>query len=223
VGVRCVVFDVDDTLYLERDYVRSGFEAIGPLAESASGIRGFAPALWALFEAGLRRTTFNEVFSRAGVKPSPGLIDELIRRYRSHAPAISLLPDARACLERLKGRARMAAITDGPAESQRAKAEALGLSGWMNPIVLTSELGPGLGKPDPAAYLRVESATGCSGNACAYVADNPSKDFTAPRSLGWRTLRIRRPLGLHFELPHGGDVDSVVPDMSTVPEWLGLD
>jgi hypothetical protein len=25
----CAVFDIDDTLYLERDYVRSGFEAVG--------------------------------------------------------------------------------------------------------------------------------------------------------------------------------------------------
>src|SRR5207302_9076607 len=29
----CVVFDIDDTLYLERDYVRSGFRAVGTWAE----------------------------------------------------------------------------------------------------------------------------------------------------------------------------------------------
>ena len=27
----------------------------------------------------------------------------------------------------------------------------------------------------------------------AYVADNPAKDFVAPNTLGWLTIRIRRP------------------------------
>ena len=30
-----------------------------------------------------------------------------------------------------------------------------------------------------------------------YVADNPRKDFIAPRALGWRTVRIRRRGGEH--------------------------
>ena len=38
----CVVFDVDDTLYLERDYVRSGFRAVGVWASRWLGLSGFA-------------------------------------------------------------------------------------------------------------------------------------------------------------------------------------
>ena len=31
----------------------------------------------------------------------------------------------------------------------------------------------------------------------AYVADNPEKDFVAPRRMGWRTVQINRPGRLH--------------------------
>ena len=35
---RAVVFDIDDTLYLERDYVRSGFTAAGAWARTELGL-----------------------------------------------------------------------------------------------------------------------------------------------------------------------------------------
>ena len=38
----CVVFDIDDTLYLERDYVLSGFAAVGPWARDWLAIPDFA-------------------------------------------------------------------------------------------------------------------------------------------------------------------------------------
>ena len=39
--VRCVAFDLDDTLYLERDYVRSGFWAVGRWIESHVAVTDF--------------------------------------------------------------------------------------------------------------------------------------------------------------------------------------
>jgi len=35
-------------------------------------------------------------------------------------------------------------------------------------------------------------------NIYAYVADNPLKDFAGPGALGWLTVRVRRPDGLHY-------------------------
>ena len=52
--------------------------------------------------------------------------------------------------------------------------------------------------------------------ACAYVADNPVKDFAGPKGLGWTTVRVRRPQGLHQRVPSGEDVDHEVPDLTTL-------
>jgi putative hydrolase of the HAD superfamily len=198
--VSCVVFDIDDTLYLEREYVRSGFEVVGDWFAKTFRIEGFSALAWAAFEKGLRGSTFNLVAERLGIAPTPALIHEMVRIYRQHKPDISLCADAQECVTGLKGVFRLAAITDGPIESQQAKVHSLGLSRWLDPIIYTAELGTGYGKPHPRAFEIVEEFTGCQGEACVYIADNPSKDFGGPDRLKWRSVRIRRPGSLHFDL-----------------------
>ena len=219
--LRCIVFDVDDTLYLERDYVRSGFAAVGAEARSRWGVDDFAERAWLLFESGARGDIFDRVLVESGISPSPEAITALVARYREHPPAIRLLDDARACLERLHGRLALACLTDGPLSCQRAKVVALGLERWLSPVILTAELGTGLGKPHPEGFRRIEAVTGESGATCAYVADNPLKDFAGPRLLGWRTVRIRRPGGLHAELASADDVDEEIESLGELGQRLG--
>jgi putative hydrolase of the HAD superfamily len=143
--------------------------------------------------------------------------------YRKHAPDIELLPDARECLNRLAGSVAMAAITDGPSESQRAKAEALGLARWLNPILFTSELGKGLGKPHQRAFRIIEEHSGYRGRQCLYVADNPGKDFGGPVALGWSTVRVRRKGGLHREIvspPRAVDIE--VDNLRRLPTKMSV-
>lgn len=199
-----VVLDIDDTLYLEREYVRSGFEAVGQELARSHGCRDMAAHLWADFEAGTRGDTFDRALRQAGIEPTSDLVAHLIDRYRTHKPAISLLDDARRFLERV-GRRPKAAITDGPGPSQRAKASALGLDEQLDLIVVTVDLGPGLGKPAPDAYLLVEQAFSAGPERCWYIADNPAKDFVVPLARGWQPVRIRRPGSLHemIDTPKG--------------------
>lgn len=195
-ALRGVVWDVDDTLYLERDYVRSGFLAVG----EHLGIEGFGERLWALFEEGVRGDTFNRALREAGLPDDRDQVMQLVAVYRRHTPSIALLPDARAAIEAAAERGlRQGVITDGPAESQHAKVRALGLQAWCSPIVVTADLGPGRGKPALDAFELIQEAWGLSGAELIYVADNPKKDFVAPRALGWQHLRIRRPGGLHHD------------------------
>lgn len=203
-----IVFDVDDTLYLERDYVRSGFEAVCQHVEKCYAIKGFAEIAWQLFERGHRGRIFDETLAAVTDEPDRVPIDALVEVYRTHRPTIELLPDARATLLGLDERdVRVAVITDGPAASQHAKVSALGLRGLSEVVVVTSDLGPGYGKPHEAAFQIVEETLGLPGAELTYVADNPAKDFIAPRQRGWRSIRIRRSAGLHYSVDSGPDVD----------------
>lgn len=208
---RCVVFDLDDTLYLERDYVRSGFAAVGQSVRHRLGMEDFETVAWQAFETGRRGDIFDYTLRNLGVEPSRDLVDELVRHYRTHRPSIELEPDAALCLEGLESGFRIGLITDGPSASQRAKIEALDIAPIMDVVILTAELGDDLGKPHPRAFEEIEHRLTLSGSACIYVADNPAKDFVAPRSLGWRTVRVRRAEGLYSSLESGEDVDVECP------------
>lgn len=204
---RCVVFDVDDTLYLERDYVRSGFEAVSAWALAEFGLVDFADRAWRLFEAGARRTIFDQVLCECGTVVAADAVLRMREVYRNHAPQITCLPDAAETLARLPAAVRTAIVTDGPPQSQHAKVEALELKASMDSIVLTGELGEGYGKPHPRGFLLVQQRTLVEAREMVYVADNPAKDFIAPKNLGWLTVRIRRIGGLHHDRQSGRDVD----------------
>ncbi len=202
-----ITLDVDDTLYLERAYVRSGFDAVGRLLQARSGIDGIGATLWAGFLEGVRGDAFDRALSAHGVETTADLVAELIDHYRSHAPSIELEPDAANFITRTIERAgRLAVITDGPEASQQAKVTALGLDAVADPVVLTARLGPGRSKPHPAAYRTVETAAGAEPDRCWYIGDNPKKDFIAPLERGWTAVRIRRPESLHAELATPDDV-----------------
>lgn len=207
------VFDLDDTLFLERDYVHSGFRAVEPLVRARFGLDGFAAAAWRLFLDGHRATIFDRVLADAGVPFTPADVLELVTAYRRHHPDITLLPDAAEALLRLRERGTpIAVLSDGARESQRAKVRALGLDRLADVVVLTDGYGPGFAKPHPRGFREVE--TRLPGTDRVYFADNPQKDFVTPRQLGWTTVRVRRPGGLHASRAHGAEVDQVVGDLS---------
>jgi len=218
--ISCVVFDIDDTLYPERQYVLSGFLAVSEWLTLTRGLSGFRELAEEEYASGTRGKIFDRVLERLGVSATPELVREMVMQYRRHQPAITLLPDSNTVLDSLRGRARMAAVSDGPLESQEAKVAALSLGRWLDPVVLTSRLGEEFTKPHRRAFEVVEEACACWGDACVYVADNPKKDFAGPSALGWRRVRIRRHDGEHSREPSGADVEIELPDLRTLNEVL---
>jgi putative hydrolase of the HAD superfamily len=185
------VFDLDDTLYMERDYVRSGFrhvaEAVASDLHPSNTIFDF---LWGLFEQGVRGDTFDRLV--AAFPSIPMTAEQLVACYRSHLPAIRLLDGAHDVIESLAaGGCRVGLLSDGPLASQDAKVKALGLEAVLSPVVLTSAWGHTFSKPHPRGYEQFPEHWRLEHERLVYVADNPEKDFVTPKRLGWRTIRLR--------------------------------
>lgn len=221
-AARVVVFDIDDTLYLERDYARSGFRAVGRHVEEVYGRPGFAEACLRHFESGARGDLFDRALEELGLPRGPNAVGELVDVYRAHAPEIELLPDAREVLSALHGARDLAVISDGPLQSQQRKADALGLSGWASLVVLTDAWGREYWKPNERAFAAVEAHFGVRGADCVYVADNPEKDFLGPRARGWVTIRVRRSGGLHAGVEASGAADRELACLREIPLYCGL-
>lgn len=200
-GIKGWVFDVDDTIYLERDYVKSGFHAVGDYIETATGNAYFGEICWSLFESGVRGDVFNRALSELQISSPVASVSKLVDVYRLHNPSISCQQSIIEALRKLGDCYEISIITGGPEASQRRKVSALGLDTLSNRVVYSGIYGPSLDKPHPWSWKEIENRTGLHGNDLIYVGDNPSKDFDAPLELGWRTLRVRQKNSLHEALP----------------------
>ncbi len=198
-----VVFDLDDTLYLERDYVKSGFRAVAETAVKGTRVSAdevFA-FLWNEFTAGVRGSSFDALLERY---PEIQVdVPTLVKRYREHVPNISYLPGIEPLLVELQSlNVPLAVISDGPLVSQAAKAEALGVSRYAEPVVLTDVWGQSFWKPHVRAFEHVGEALGLPPDRLVYIGDNPLKDFHVPTKLGWQSVRLRLPGQVREKLPH---------------------
>ena len=223
---RVIVFDLDDTLYLERDYVLSGFVAVGDWLLAEHGKTGFAAAAWRRFKAGQRGTIFDASLAELGVSPWPGLVAGLVDVYRRHVPYIALQRDAAAWLAAPPRGTTLALLTDGPVASQSRKIAALGLDrAGLSPLVLSDEWGSEYRKPHDRGFRHIQDACGVAGRACVYVGDNAAKDFVAPRRLGWRTVQIVRPGAIHAGPPATADhaADAVIASFAELTSVLQFD
>lgn len=222
--IRGLVFDMDDTLYLERDYVRSGLDHVARFAATTEeDARSLSSWLWDAFESGIRGDTFDRLRGAFPEVAGRFSTHDLIGAYRAHEPSIELLAGVEETLGALRRRGvRLGVVSDGPPVSQGAKARALELERWFDPIILTGALGEGYAKPATAAFERISQQWGIADHALAYVADNPEKDFAGPRRLGWTTIRLRDQRQLRFALePTQADSG---PDLEirTPAELLGV-
>lgn len=182
-----IVFDLDDTLYKERDYVMSGYRAV---ARAMAHKFGFDPRaiLRVMLDPARGQRPFeslNEWLNRGD------LIDEMTRVYDTHTPDITLPIVSLDALSGLKKqRIRMGLITDGDGYRQRAKIKALGLEHFFEPgaVLISGETGSD--KFAAETFERM-SERYPDEKSMVYVGDNVNKDFYWPNKLGWQTVMLR--------------------------------
>jgi len=222
-NIHTVVFDLDDTLYAERDYVLSGFAAVDEWLRSEQKLTGFLQLSHQRFKQGHRGRIFDEVLLELrGENPTQDLVKDLIAVYRQHRPTLELFPDAEEVLEWSGNLFNLGLITDGYREVQENKIAALALGNRIPFRVVTDSLGREFWKPHQEPYRRVMQHFGGDASGFVYIGDNPRKDFIGARQLGWRTIRIRRDLGEHqdFEPTVTQQADRDIIDLNELKGML---
>jgi len=192
-----VAFDLDDTLYPEKNYVFSGFKAVSQLMKNHLGINNIYPELVKTFNMGERRKTFNFTLERLGIKYNEVLLQKMVDCYRKHFPNIKPYNDVVPTLRHLKNKYTLVLITDGYLQSQKNKIASLNIDKFFKKILYTDEYGRAYWKPNLGAFQIVMEYFSVNGDNCVYVGDNIEKDFFAPNQLGWETIQIKRKNGLY--------------------------
>jgi len=220
--LRLIVFDLDDTLYREVDYVKSGLQAVARYLsqfcdEPADAI---FERMWQEFRFGDRRHVFDRVIQEKQLQARVS-VEDALSVYRQHRPVIDLCGDAKSVLKALRGKYWLGLITDGRPLQQRNKIEALGLAGLFDAIIVTDEKGQAWRKPSVEPFCWMMRRFHVLPRQCAYVGDNPAKDFVGPNRLGWLTVRIIRPEALYRDVqPAVGGEPAVT--IRSLDELLGL-
>lgn len=223
--ITTVVFDLDDTLYDEIDYCRSGFAAVAEfLADlhNAPTAEHISDCLWQQFTAGNRTETFNAALDRLNITYDDELISDLLKAYRNHLPKITLPDDSREILSQLSGKYTLALLTDGFLPAQKLKVQALRIEKYFKSIIYTEQLGRDCWKPSPAGFEKIMNDLNVKPQTMAYVADNAKKDFIAPNKLGFLSIQLIRPSRIHKESSqqHGAAAQYVIRKISRLPKLL---
>jgi len=179
---RVVVFDLDDTLYKEQDYLQSAYHEIATLVESRYGApQGIYDQMLRWWKNG--DNVFKLLIDTYNLELT---VDDLLTIYRSHVPTIRLDDTIRNLLERLHQYAVLGIITDGRSMTQRHKVETLGLSAYMDEqdILISEETGYEKPSDEPFRWFMEHHPS----RTYYYIGDNPAKDFEAPNRLGWTTI-----------------------------------
>lgn len=191
--IKGVIFDLDDTLYSEKEYVRSGYKAV---SDYLGG--GYEDKLWRFFESG--KPAIDELLKELGRESEKA---KALETYRLHKPSIHLYPGVKEMIEKLKNKGiKVGIITDGRPEGQRNKLKALGLR--VDDVIITDELGGvQFRKPCDIAFRIVVTRWRMNPEDILYVGDNPAKDFQAPKQLGMKTVYFNNNDGLYSHIEGG--------------------
>lgn len=185
-----IIFDLDDTLYSEKQYVKSGYKTVAKLL----GNEKYAEKLWEYFGKGM--PAIDVLLKELGYLEKK---EECLKAYREQIPEITLYKGVREMILELKNKGiKLGIITDGRVSGQKKKVAVLGLEELVDDIIITDELGGiQFRKPCDIAFRIMQRRWRLPFEQMLYVGDNAEKDFQAPNQLGMRSIYLKNEDGLY--------------------------
>ena len=176
------VFDLDDTLSQEIDYLKSAYDEIAADLEGKIG-RNIHAEMLELYQK--ESNVFQWIIDTF---PNSTTIEELLMIYRNHFPKIAFDNSTSTFLNNLNAlNVPLGIITDGRSITQRNKLKALGLDEKLCEIVISEEFGSE--KPNINNYIHFSNKYPEA--TFYFFGDNLKKDFEVPLKFGWSTFCLR--------------------------------
>lgn len=199
-----ICFDLDDTLYSEIEYVKSGFNAIGIYLNNNYIIEkspeDISNSLIQIMNHAGRGKVLDKYLKDQGIY-SKNLVKSCISIYRKHYPTIELNEDVLECIEKLNIQYSLYLVTDGNLTAQRQKIKALRLHKYFKKTLPTHQYGVKCSKPSTYVFKKICTWEGIEYSDLVYIGDNPNKDFINLKKLGSTTIRIKQGMFQDITLP----------------------
>lgn len=193
---KVVLFDLDDTLYLERDYVYSGYKVIANFIGEKYNLLS-DDLYFKMIELSKESysNVFNRLFNFYDIKIDNNELKKIIGIYKNHFPNIKLCKDSEKAINILLEKGiRLGLITDGDSIQQRNKINALKIEKYFEKIIITDELAPNreFWKPNKKAFEIMVDFFKEEPRNMLYIGDNLNKDPFGALEVGINFKQIRR-------------------------------
>lgn len=198
---KVIVFDLDDTLYKEVDFLKSAYFEIASWIELHYNKTGVYDFMFSCYMQ--KKNTFLCINQEYNLNIE---IDILLRMYRAHFPYLTLSEEVQSMLNSLVAENMIIGIiTDGRERTQLNKIKALGLDKYISLANCVISESFGYSKPSQEAFLFFQHKYGMADYY--YIGDNTQKDFIAPNSLGWTTICVLDDgRNIHKQQPVSGEM-----------------
>ena len=203
-----LIFDLDDTLYNEIEYVKSGFKEVSKFINKIfyiNEIDSFDFMIKYLKRNG-RGNIFNALLKKYGIYNKKNLI-KCISIYRKHKPNILINKKVIDLLSILSKENSLYLLTDGNKLVQKNKVDALGIKKLFRRIFITHRYGIKNAKPSLYCFKKIKEIEKCNWSDMIYIGDNPNKDFVNLNKVGAKTVRILNGSYKSFKAKEGYDAN----------------
>lgn len=182
--IRCIVFDLDDTLYPEWSFIEQGFLSVSEKLYSDLCLDGKYTSK-DIYEV-LKNIYFN--YSRVGIFNQLNrfipeieineqyIVDELLPTYRFSKKILKCYPDVKPTLRKLHGKVKIGMVTNGNTQVQNYKIDLLGIRNYFDHIEVSGDYSEKEAKPSPFMLLRTLDVFRVKPCDVIYVGDNPETD-----------------------------------------------
>lgn len=183
--IQAIYFDLDGTLFDDRQYVRAGLLRAAEKLEARVGVNIADELLEAYFSRDIREKTFDTVLEEEGL--SLELVSTLVDAYHDNEATLVPFPEATKTLENLHKEYQLGLITGGT--NGRQKLRRMNLEGYFEVVIVTSD--QNLTKRDAAPFEEALDTLDVSAEEAVFVGDRPTLDFLQPNQLGMHTVRVK--------------------------------
>tara|TARA_Y100000589_G_C27186575_1_gene642961 strand:- start:1202 stop:1867 length:666 start_codon:yes stop_codon:yes gene_type:complete len=185
-----IIFDLDDTLYKEIDFVKGGMRAVSYFLEDH--IRENSKSIYSELIHILHTEGRGKIFDKflnGKRKFNKYLVARCINEYRFHSPNIKLYESAQKFLNANKFKS-LYLVTDGNKNVQWSKIKALDLERFFKKIFITHRYGIKNAKPSLYCFEKIKTLEQADWKDLVYIGDNPAKDFVSLKKVHAKTIRV---------------------------------
>lgn len=216
-----IVFDLDDTLYDEIDFVLSGLRAVAQYGLDNYGLCKDASFKFMqdILDQFGRGRIFDLWLENHGLY-SKNRVAQCVKVYRHHWPEISLSTIHMGILEQLANRYSLYLVTDGHKVAQGQKCSALNIDTYFTGVFITHRYGLANAKPSLYCFEKIRQAEGVSWDKVIYIGDNPEKDFVNLNRVGAVTVRVHTGAHAGTAAKNGYDAQHHIRNLNEIPKLI---